>query len=202
MSIWLCPLITALVAGDIVATETHNGTLKTILTRSRERGEVFAGKVLAPRPTRSRSCSRWALVGLDRRLHRLGLRSAHVAVGHRVSAGPRAAAARREPRVYTPAARRDRGIRRAALDRHAQQRRVGRRHADVLAAACSCSACCPGTEASGPTCSERSSTPGTASCASRSTGRRRARALGLRALHRGPAVAAYLVFLRRDVAGD
>jgi ABC-2 type transport system permease protein len=47
MSIWGFPLITALVAGDIVAAEHHNGTLKTILTRSRERGEVFAGKALA-----------------------------------------------------------------------------------------------------------------------------------------------------------
>ncbi len=47
MSIWGLPLMTALVAGDIVASESHNGTLKTILTRSRERGEVFAGKVLA-----------------------------------------------------------------------------------------------------------------------------------------------------------
>jgi ABC-2 type transport system permease protein len=47
MSIWAFPLITALVAGDIVAAETHNGTLKTILTRSRERGEIFLGKVLA-----------------------------------------------------------------------------------------------------------------------------------------------------------
>jgi ABC-2 type transport system permease protein len=47
MSIWGLPLITALVAGDIVASETHNGTLKTVLTRSRQRGEVFAGKTLA-----------------------------------------------------------------------------------------------------------------------------------------------------------
>jgi ABC-2 type transport system permease protein len=47
MSIWGLPLITALVAGDIVAAESHNGTLKTILTRSRERGQVFAAKVLA-----------------------------------------------------------------------------------------------------------------------------------------------------------
>jgi ABC-2 type transport system permease protein len=47
MSIWGFPLITALVAGDIVAAESHNGTLKTILTRSRDRGEVFAGKALA-----------------------------------------------------------------------------------------------------------------------------------------------------------
>jgi ABC-2 type transport system permease protein len=47
MSIWPFPLIAALVAGDIVAAESHNGTLKTILTRSRERGEIFLGKVLA-----------------------------------------------------------------------------------------------------------------------------------------------------------
>jgi ABC-2 type transport system permease protein len=47
MSIWGLPLLAALVAGDIVAAEHHNGTLKTILTRSRERGEIFAGKMLA-----------------------------------------------------------------------------------------------------------------------------------------------------------
>lgn len=46
-SIWLFPLIAALVAGDIVASEDHNGTLKTILTRSVGRGRIFAGKVLA-----------------------------------------------------------------------------------------------------------------------------------------------------------
>jgi ABC-2 type transport system permease protein len=47
MSIWGLPLITALVAGDIVASESQHGTLKTILTRSRDRGDIFAGKVLA-----------------------------------------------------------------------------------------------------------------------------------------------------------
>ena len=47
MSIWGFPLITALVAGDIVASESQNGTLKTIFTRSRERGEIFLGKALA-----------------------------------------------------------------------------------------------------------------------------------------------------------
>jgi ABC-2 type transport system permease protein len=44
---WLIPLITALVGGDIVATEDNHGTLKTILTRSAERWQVFAAKVLA-----------------------------------------------------------------------------------------------------------------------------------------------------------
>jgi len=46
-SIWLFPLIASLVAGDIVASEDHNGTLKTILTRSLDRGQIFAGKALA-----------------------------------------------------------------------------------------------------------------------------------------------------------
>src|SRR5438309_2970867 len=46
-AVWLFPLITALVAGDIFASEDHNGTLKTIFTRSLERGQIFAGKALA-----------------------------------------------------------------------------------------------------------------------------------------------------------
>jgi ABC-2 type transport system permease protein len=44
---WFFPLITALVAGDIVATEDGNGTLKTILTRSADRWQIFVAKVLA-----------------------------------------------------------------------------------------------------------------------------------------------------------
>ena len=46
-SVWMFPLITALVAGDIVAAEDHNGTLKTILTRSVDRQQIFGGKALA-----------------------------------------------------------------------------------------------------------------------------------------------------------
>ena len=46
-AVWMFPLITALVAGDIFASEDHNGTLKTILTRSLERWQIFAGKALA-----------------------------------------------------------------------------------------------------------------------------------------------------------
>jgi ABC-2 type transport system permease protein len=46
-SVWLFPLVTALVAGDIIASEHHNGTLKTIFTRSLDRGQIFAGKLLA-----------------------------------------------------------------------------------------------------------------------------------------------------------
>jgi ABC-2 type transport system permease protein len=46
-AIWLYPLITALVAGDIIASEDNNGTLKTIFTRSLDRGQIFTGKMLA-----------------------------------------------------------------------------------------------------------------------------------------------------------
>lgn len=46
-SVFFLPLIAALVAGDIVAAEDGNGTLKTILTRSVNRGQVFGAKVLA-----------------------------------------------------------------------------------------------------------------------------------------------------------
>src|SRR5581483_8161652 len=46
-AVWMFPLITALVAGDIFASEDHNGTLKTVLTRSLARWQIFAGKALA-----------------------------------------------------------------------------------------------------------------------------------------------------------
>ncbi|HYM45197.1 MAG TPA: ABC transporter permease [Solirubrobacteraceae bacterium] len=47
LSVFMLPLIAALVAGDIVAAEDGNGTLKTILTRSVNRGQVFAAKASA-----------------------------------------------------------------------------------------------------------------------------------------------------------
>jgi ABC-2 type transport system permease protein len=47
LSLFMLPLIASLVAGDVVAAEDGNGTLKTILTRSVDRGQVFAAKALA-----------------------------------------------------------------------------------------------------------------------------------------------------------
>src|SRR6202030_3003920 len=47
LSVFMLPLAAVLVAGDVVAAEDNNGTLKTILTRSVNRGQVFAAKVLA-----------------------------------------------------------------------------------------------------------------------------------------------------------
>ena len=61
---WLIPLITALVGGDIVATEDNHGTLKTILTRSAERWQVFAGKALAAVTYAAVALSLYVLTGL------------------------------------------------------------------------------------------------------------------------------------------
>ena len=44
---WLLPLLASLVAGDVFSSEDHLGTWKTVLTRSRTRGQLFTGKLLA-----------------------------------------------------------------------------------------------------------------------------------------------------------
>ena len=44
---WVLPVLTGVVAGDIFSAEDRYGTWKTVLTRSRTRGQLFAGKFLA-----------------------------------------------------------------------------------------------------------------------------------------------------------
>ena len=44
---WALPLVTSIVAGDVFATEDGHGTWQSLLTRSRDRAEVFTGKVVA-----------------------------------------------------------------------------------------------------------------------------------------------------------
>jgi ABC-2 type transport system permease protein len=87
MSIWGLPLITALVAGDIVAAESHNGTLKTILTRSRERGEIFAGKALATATYTLAAVFAMGLVGLIAATIAWGFHPLTSLSGTKVSAG-------------------------------------------------------------------------------------------------------------------
>jgi ABC-2 type transport system permease protein len=41
---WVLPLLTALVVGDIFASEDHRGTWKTVLTRSADRAQLFWAK--------------------------------------------------------------------------------------------------------------------------------------------------------------
>jgi ABC-2 type transport system permease protein len=45
--VWIAPGLSAVVSGDIFSSEDHFGTWKTVLTRSRTRGQLFAGKFLA-----------------------------------------------------------------------------------------------------------------------------------------------------------
>jgi ABC-2 type transport system permease protein len=44
---WGFPILSAVVAGDIFSTEDHQGTWRTLLTRSADRASMFAGKALA-----------------------------------------------------------------------------------------------------------------------------------------------------------
>lgn len=43
---WVLPLLTAIVAGDVFASEDQHGTWKTVLTRSTSRGQLFWAKTL------------------------------------------------------------------------------------------------------------------------------------------------------------
>ena len=44
---WVLPLLTAIVAGDVFASEDQHGTWKTVLTRSASRAQLFWAKTLA-----------------------------------------------------------------------------------------------------------------------------------------------------------
>ena len=146
------PLIAALVAGDIVAAEDGNGTLKTILTRSVDRGQVFAAKALAA-----------LTYGDDRRVplgrRRDGRRRRLVGLQQRATPSPARSSRRRRPaarvrrqRLLPDPAADGRQHRRAAVHRHAQQRRRGRRHARRDAPAGDRLSRSRASKASSPTC--------------------------------------------------
>ena len=79
---FLFPLIAALVSGDIIANEDQNGTLKTILTRSVDRGQMFAGKLLAAAIYTIAGLFTAMLTALVAGDDRLGAAPARHAVGH------------------------------------------------------------------------------------------------------------------------
>ena len=172
MSIWAFPLITALVAGDIVASESHNGTLKTILTRSRNRGEIFAGEDLRDVHVHGGGRLRDGPGRVRRREHRMGLQRSHLAVGNDGQRLARPRAACGEPRDLCVADGGDRGLRPLPVDRHAQQCGSGGRHADVGAADAAARRAARAPNRFAPICSGSSSRRGTASSGPRPTGRR------------------------------
>jgi ABC-2 type transport system permease protein len=44
--LWVVPVLASVVAGDLFSAEDRYGTWKMVLTRSRSRGEIFAGKLI------------------------------------------------------------------------------------------------------------------------------------------------------------
>jgi ABC-2 type transport system permease protein len=86
-SVWMFPLITALVAGDIVSSEDRNQTLKTILTRSVERHQVFLGKTLATLTYAIAAIVVTGVVALGAGILASGFNSIVSLSGTRVSAG-------------------------------------------------------------------------------------------------------------------
>ena len=202
MSIWGLPLVTALVAGDIVAAESHNGTLKTILTRSRDRGEIFAGKACAAATYTIVALCRDGAVGVTAGVIEFGWHPLVSLSGTKVAPLTGLGLLAAEQRRLCMAAARDRGLRHPAVDRDPQQRGVGRRDADVrpIDAAPRCAAGHRGDPplparkavlrlARLPAQTDRLGTGGP-------------RRLALRSVRRCTLFAGYLVFLRRDVTGD
>ena len=81
-SIWLFPLIASLVAGDIVAAEDGNGTLKTILTRSVDARPAVRGQGRSGRDLRAARARRDGRRLAHRGHDRLGLQPDHEPLGH------------------------------------------------------------------------------------------------------------------------
>ena len=169
MSIWGLPLITSLVAGDIVAAESHNGTLKTIFTRSRDRGQVFAGKVLAALTYTLAVVLALGLVGLVAGSIAWGFHPLTSLSGTKVSPGHGLALLLASLGIYALplAGIAAFGLMLSTITRNSAASVVG---ALMWALFMQLLGVLPG--ASGPTCSARSSRPGTASFGSRPTGRR------------------------------
>ena len=176
-SFWLFPLITALVAGDIVASEDDNGTLKTILTRSVDRGQVFAGKALAALTYAFAALALFGLVAVVAGSAGSGFDPLVDLSGHRSRRAGRCCWSAPASLVYLlPIWRSPPSP--PALDRDPKQRGGRGRHADVLADM-QLIGILPGAGLpAARTCSRRSSTRGRAFFACRPTGRRSCAACG------------------------
>ena len=172
MSIWAFPLITALVAGDIVASESHNGTLKTILTRSRNRGEIFAAKIFATFTYTAVVVFAMGLVAFVAASIEWGFNDLTSLSGTTVSAWHGLGLLAREPRDLRLADGGDRGLRPLPLDRDAQQCGSGGRDADVGAADAAARRAARAPNRFARIFSASSSRRGTASSGPRPTGRR------------------------------
>ena len=202
-SAFMLPLTAALVAGDIVATEDGNGTLKTILTRSVDRGQVFAAKALAAMTYATIAVFLSAAVATIAGVASWGFNHVTTFSGTVVAARRRPAAGVRRQRLLPDPAGRDRQHRRAAVDRHAQQRRGRRRHARAYADPRARDRQIPGLEGiTALPADDRVQQLARPAAHANRLGADLALGCGSARCTPCPALlAAYLVFLRRDVAG-
>ena len=199
---WFFPLITALVAGDIVATEDGNGTLKTILTRSVDRWQIFVGKVLAAFTYAVAALVVFVGVGVAVGGLFWGIDPLDLVVGHPDLAQPLAVPARRDRARVLPPDAGGRLDRAPALHRHPQFGHGGRRDADALADHAAARDHLRTRLSLRRTCCRSNSTPGKGCCGIRSTGRRSSAAgLGVGVVRHSGAGFAFTNFLRRDVSG-
>ncbi len=127
-SVFLLPLIAALVAGDVVATEDGNGTLKTILTRSVDRRQVILAKTLTAMLYAAAGTFTTALVATVAGVASWGFNDVITFSGTIVFAPEGAAADRRRLCLLPRPTGSRRKHRRAALDADAQQCRRGCGH--------------------------------------------------------------------------
>ena len=204
----LLPLISALVAGDIVANEDGNGTLKTILTRSVDRGQVFAAKSLAAITYAALAVFLSAAVATIAGVASWGFDSITTFSGTVVSASGGPAARVRGQRLLPDPACSPSSLDQVRAARPspatAPRRSSARSWASFLLALIA--AQIPGLEGDPALPADRASsrTPARPAAHARPTGRRScALRVGLRAVRRRRRCSPrYLVFLRRDVAGE
>ena len=200
LSVFMLPLVASLVAGDIVANEDGNGTLKTILTRSVDRGQVLAAKALAAFTYGGVAVFLSATVATVAGIISFGFHPVVSLSGTVVSAAEALALIAAQRPLPDPAGgRRER--RGPALGHHPQQRGRGRGHDRARDPAGIISGI-PGLEGAQPYLLTQQFEAWQGLLRTPTDWAPITHSIWVCALYAVPSlVAAYLVFLRRDVAG-
>ncbi len=200
-SAFFLPLIASLVAGDVVANEDANGTLKTILTRSVDRGQVIAAKVATAILYATAGALTMALVATVAGVASWGFHSVITFSGTIVSApkGLLLIAAAYAFYLIPLAAVASIGVLLSTLTRNSAAAVVGTLAFTLLLALVKL---IPGLEGAGPYLLTTQYQAWQGLLATPTDWAPILHSLWVSALYAGPAlIAAYLIFLRRDVAG-
>jgi ABC-2 type transport system permease protein len=200
-SAFFLPLIASLVAGDVVANEDGNGTLKTILTRSVDRGQVIAAKVATAILYATAGALTMAVVATVAGVASWGFHSVITFSGTIVSApkGLLLIAAAYAFYLIPLAAVASIGVLLSTLTRNSAAAVVGTLAFTLMLALVKL---IPGLEGAGPYLLTTQYQAWQGLLATPTNWAPILHSLWVSALYAGPAlIAAYLIFLRRDVAG-